>query len=463
MKHLHRMARTFGRPVTGIHCRTYGPIIDMMMAMMHPYMPSATGPAVTSTLRTSLLNTSTRKVIVLGHSTGCLPLNTSLDCLHADLPSVCMSKLEIYTFGSAARHMHNPLLVLDELSLPSIGISMPINGTNNSSSPTIGGIGDGRNRSRSPNPQWTRADGSIASPVKATLKSAGYRVEDLERVIPHIEHYAFESAMAARCGILEAVKGGRSRLAGRVFVLGSNEKKQMTNGNHAPVEAQSTMIWWSSMVTKLTAMAFDVPPLGGYSAMGTMDEYIDALFPCTTASSTSTLMSILDTIPSIDISTAERREFIAQSTAPPMLASRKLSFGLGLASPSSKSMTNGGLSPTMTNGNGITSRKDKRNSWNTSASLGIDGVGKARQCARESSGRTVRQLSRLWNYVNGKKPVGEGVALVNGVGNGVGMVDHMGKMMNGHGMQGNGMTNGGAMAMADMGMNGVKQEVMASA
>lgn len=66
------------------------------------------------------------------------------------------------------------------------------------------------------------------------------------------------------------------------------------------------------------------------------------------------------------------------------------------------------------------SRAEKRASWGTAGAMGIDGVGKARMGARECEGRTVRQLSRLWRYAQGGRPVGEGVAVMNGVGHGIG-------------------------------------------
>lgn len=39
-------------------------------------------------------------------------------------------------------------------------------------------------------------EGSISSPVKATLISLWYRVEDMERVISHVEHYVLAGDMS---------------------------------------------------------------------------------------------------------------------------------------------------------------------------------------------------------------------------------------------------------------------------
>jgi hypothetical protein len=51
--------------------------------------------------------------------------------------------------------------------------------------------------------------------------------------------------------------------------------------------------------------------------------------------------------------------------------------------------------------------------------MGVNGVGEARVAAKECEGKTVKQLSRLWRFAHGGRPVGEGVAVVNGVGKGM--------------------------------------------
>jgi hypothetical protein len=164
----------------------------------------------------------------------------------------------------------------------------------------------------------------------------------------------------------------------------------------------------------------------------TFDAYMDALFPMT-----SQTACVLDSTVSVDVQIAERREFTAQSLATPMKPVRRLSGVMSNGTPNS-----GYMSPRM-NGNGMLSppcedaprsRKEKRNSWGTTTTLGIDGVGKARQGARECEGCTVRQLSRLWRYMDGKRPVGEGVP-------------HPAPGLNGLGISGMGVTINGKMEM----------------
>jgi hypothetical protein len=61
-------------------------------------------------LRELLLDPSTRKVVIISHGTGAAVLSSVLSKVHDDLPIDLLSKLEIYTFGSAATHLSNYLL-----------------------------------------------------------------------------------------------------------------------------------------------------------------------------------------------------------------------------------------------------------------------------------------------------------------------------------------------------------------
>jgi hypothetical protein len=61
-------------------------------------------------LRSALSSPTTRKVVLILHSQGGIEGSSILDWLLADLSSSLISKLEIFTFGNAARHFNNPLL-----------------------------------------------------------------------------------------------------------------------------------------------------------------------------------------------------------------------------------------------------------------------------------------------------------------------------------------------------------------
>ncbi|KAL8953557.1 MAG: hypothetical protein Q9183_007325, partial [Haloplaca sp. 2 TL-2023] len=123
-------------------------------------------------IKAVLLDPDVKKVVLIGHSQGGIILSLVIDQLLTALPVACMSKVEIYTFGSAASHFSNPLLY---------------------------------------------------APKK--LSHAKALDGDLDRenppshVISHIEHYANEYDLVCRWGTLHCTEGDlTNRYAGSVFV-----------------------------------------------------------------------------------------------------------------------------------------------------------------------------------------------------------------------------------------------------
>ena len=117
-----------------------------------------------------------RKAVLIGHSQGGIIVSLVLDELFAELPATCMSKLEIYTFGSAASHFSNPLVSLATEDHASI-------------SPT--------------------SDPGVHLDLPPQPK----------HVISHIEHYANEHDIVPRWGVLHCVQDIlNNRYAGSVFV-----------------------------------------------------------------------------------------------------------------------------------------------------------------------------------------------------------------------------------------------------
>jgi hypothetical protein len=148
--YLNRLSMIFARPITGIHNRTYGPVLDMMFNAMIPMMMnSSSSMALSTELRDALISPSCRKVIVIAHGTGATILSHTMDKMHADLPMELMARMEIYTFGSAAKHMSNPRMVYER-----------------------------------PTEKYTRADGSMTNPAKVSPAMQRMRMEETERVIP---------------------------------------------------------------------------------------------------------------------------------------------------------------------------------------------------------------------------------------------------------------------------------------
>lgn len=138
-------------------------------------------------------------------------------------------------------------------------------------------------------------------------------------------------------------------------------------------------------------------------------QYLDMMFPPTKSGKRGDAQrTILNEVPEIDISTAEKREFTAQGVT----SSMKPLAMLKHLSPNDNMMK---MSPA-----GI--KADRRTSWNVT---GNDCVTQARMSAKECEGKTVRQLSRLWRYSGGQKPAGDGVGMMNGVGVGLGVTMNM--------------------------------------
>lgn len=61
-------------------------------------------------LRSALQASETRKVVLIAHSQGDIEVAWILDWLYGKLANETVRKLEIYTFGNAARHFRNPYL-----------------------------------------------------------------------------------------------------------------------------------------------------------------------------------------------------------------------------------------------------------------------------------------------------------------------------------------------------------------
>lgn len=129
-----------------------------------------------SYVKATLVDPTVSKVVLIGHSQGGIIVSLVIDQLFTELPATCMSKLEIYTFGSAASHFSNPL------------VSMSSN---------------------------TGANELISSPPGVQSEIA----EPSAHIIPHIEHYANEKDMVPRWGVLHCVQDVlNNRYAGSVFV-----------------------------------------------------------------------------------------------------------------------------------------------------------------------------------------------------------------------------------------------------
>jgi hypothetical protein len=138
-------------------------------------------------------------------------------------------------------------------------------------------------------------------------------------------------------------------------------------------------------------------------------QYLDMLFPTRNPKT-----CILDEVVAVDMQTAEKREFTAQGVSMQLQAmgpGRRTASGNFVYSPISEAGTAMSKSEMR--------KFEKRATKRAQMMMGSESVEAARRSAKECRGKTVKQLSRLWMYAGGAKPVGEGVAITNGVGLGL--------------------------------------------
>ena len=133
-------------------------------------------------LKAILVDPTVTKVVLVGHSQGGIIVSLVIDDLLAQLPARTMSKLEVYTFGSAASHFSNPsLALLSDSSLNHSGEQSPLK----------------------------------ISQAKAETTDA----HEGKHIISHMEHYANEYDLVPRWGVLHSVQDVlNTRYAGSVFV-----------------------------------------------------------------------------------------------------------------------------------------------------------------------------------------------------------------------------------------------------
>ncbi|KAL7620088.1 hypothetical protein AAE478_010638 [Parahypoxylon ruwenzoriense] len=107
---INRLALTFKRPVIGVHNRTTGIIFDVIECLIQRNFGYATGDvrAAYKIIKEKLYNPQYSKVVFILHSQGGIEGGLVLDWLLQELPHNLLSKLEVYTFGNASNHFNNP-------------------------------------------------------------------------------------------------------------------------------------------------------------------------------------------------------------------------------------------------------------------------------------------------------------------------------------------------------------------
>lgn len=136
-----------------------------------------------------LVDPTVSKVVLIGHSQGGIIASLAIDDLLAQLPVKTMSKLEVYTFGSAASHFSNPSLAPASPSSP-CATNQPREQSSQTSSLNI-----------------------VQSVADLTYAKQG------KHIISHMEHYVNEYDLVPRWGVLHSVQDVlETRYAGSVFV-----------------------------------------------------------------------------------------------------------------------------------------------------------------------------------------------------------------------------------------------------
>ncbi|GFF88042.1 psi-producing oxygenase A [Aspergillus udagawae] len=116
-KHWHQsnltaLADTFGRQIVGIHNPTKGVILDLVECLIQRDLDYKTADIRQgrAQLRAALAASTTKKVVLIVHSQGGIIASSIIDWLYGELSESQIQKLEIYTFGIAARQFRNPPL-----------------------------------------------------------------------------------------------------------------------------------------------------------------------------------------------------------------------------------------------------------------------------------------------------------------------------------------------------------------
>ncbi|KAL8784899.1 MAG: hypothetical protein Q9213_003712 [Squamulea squamosa] len=162
---IDRLSHLFGRQVLGIHNQSYGMISDLVECLLQRCLSYKTLDVrvACEVVKDLLVDDEVKRVVLVAHSQGGIIASMVVDELFMELSGNMMGKMEIYTFGSAASHFHNP--------------------------PT-----------------------SSANTASSTFSTQ-------PTTIPYIEHYANEYDMVPRWGVLYATSSLlNNRYAGNVFV-----------------------------------------------------------------------------------------------------------------------------------------------------------------------------------------------------------------------------------------------------
>ncbi|PMD42031.1 hypothetical protein L207DRAFT_485465 [Hyaloscypha variabilis F] len=197
-----RLALTFGRPVIGVHNKTNGIIFDVLQCLIQRNFNYATQDIrdCYSIVKSTLYDPNLTKVVFILHSQGGIEGGMIIDWLLQEVPQDLLAKLEVYTFGNAANHFNNPHL---HLLSQHAALSHPLTPSTTSTSTSI--------HYHTPLPSLPTTNPRTSSSTSTSGKT-----------IHHIEHYAHTSDFVSRWGVLHftcnfSLSPTAPRFMGRVF------------------------------------------------------------------------------------------------------------------------------------------------------------------------------------------------------------------------------------------------------
>ncbi|KAK0713038.1 hypothetical protein B0T26DRAFT_650470 [Lasiosphaeria miniovina] len=247
---LDRLALTFKRPILGIHNKTAGILFDVLECLVQRNFGYATADVRVCyrIIKEMLYKPQFSKVVFILHSQGAIEGSMIIDWLLQELPQDLLSKLEVYTFGNAANHFNNPhrkIVSQDEAfrnplaaSTDSTKLTGPGSGTSTaapapasqpnvqqlqSSAPIDTGSGTIPGNSQS----FTTANTPTPIRPALTFETSALAPSAVSgRAIGHIEHYAHTTDFVALWGVLHfatTAPGTQTvpRFIGRVFIRSS--------------------------------------------------------------------------------------------------------------------------------------------------------------------------------------------------------------------------------------------------
>ncbi|KAK0721436.1 hypothetical protein B0T21DRAFT_294635 [Apiosordaria backusii] len=240
---LNRLAVTFKRPILGIHNKTvlYSAELAVLVTDFF-FSPRVERKLLTTSLdatkdvrvcyriiKEKLYDPQNTKVVFILHSQGGIEGSLIIDWLLQELPQDLLSKLEVYTFGNAANHFNNPhrhvrsqrVAFRNPLAAKTDSTLKEDDGT------TTNGTGgtEPQPEARAPPEQLQEEKvPSFTSLTSSTCSSRPSAISD--RAIGHIEHYAHTTDFVALWGVLHFTTSTLDsptlpRFIGRVFARSS--------------------------------------------------------------------------------------------------------------------------------------------------------------------------------------------------------------------------------------------------